>query len=209
MVKKGLMLFTLVFLLSACNDDEATSSDAEELREDLIRIHQLEPVGELDKTMIDDGISDAEELNLQGEDRDWFMFYHLIYATTGQEADREQVYEDSQLRIQYEQAWHDLASERYGVDMDEERLEEIIERRLPPLQESVEKNDLYVYLADELGYSLDEFFYNFTLHIYERRAVEEELHPLLEDEYEEDAEDEFIRLQYRLEVIDEMLRVHS
>lgn len=75
------------------------------------------------------------------------------------------MYEASQLRMLYEQMWQNLAFERYGVELDDKRLQEFIEMTLNPIKEeqfSSEQEELEIlyYLADALGYSIDEIVKN-------------------------------------------------
>lgn len=65
----------------------------------------------------------------------------------------------------YEQMWQNLAFERYGVELDDKRLQEFIEMTLNPIKEeqfSSEQEELEIlyYLADALGYSIDEIVKN-------------------------------------------------
>lgn len=214
MIKKGLLLLISILLLSACNNNSDTSKQ-KELREKLIEVTQLAGDLELEKEDIDEAINEATVLGLQGEERDWFVRSFLIYISAGKEVEnKEQVYEDSQLRMLYEQKWQGLAFERYGVELDEERLQEIIEMTLNPIKgeklssEQDEELEIPFYLADALGYSIDEFFYIFDRHIYERWAIGEKLYPLLEEEYELKDNQE-ISDKYRMEVIDEIVKTQS
>lgn len=213
MIKKGLLLLISYLLLSACNNNSDTS-EQKELREKLIVINQLAGDFEVEKGDIDEAIKEAVSLGLQGEEKDWFVRSFLIFISAGKEIKtKEQVYEDSQLRMLYERTWQDLAFERYGVELDEERLQEIIEVILNPIKEehnSSEQEELEIlfYLADALGYSIDEFFYIFDRPIYDRWAIGEKLYPLLEEEYElKDTQE--ISDKYRIEVMDEIVKTQS
>ncbi|TWI57803.1 hypothetical protein [Halalkalibacter nanhaiisediminis] len=214
MIKKGLLLLISILLLSACNNNSDTS-EQKELREKLIDITQLAGDFEVEKGDIDEAINEAASLGLQGEEKDWFVRSFLIFISAGKEIKtKEEVYEDSQLRMLYERTWQDLTFERYGVELDEERLQEIIEMTLNPIKEeqisSEQKEELEIlfYLADALGYSIDEFFYRFDRHHYERWAIGEKLYPLLEEEYELKDNQE-ISNKYRMEVIDEIVKTQS
>ncbi|ARK29949.1 hypothetical protein [Halalkalibacter krulwichiae] len=209
MVIKKFPWFIIILVLVACNNEDETI-EQQELREKLIEVNQLGVMGELNKADIDVAISEASQLDLQGVDRKWFILFHLLYTTNGIEADTEKVYEDSQLRILYEQTWQELALERYGVQLEEEKLQEILETSLRPLKESVltseeeQEDGVHHYFAEALGYSLDEYFYMYTIHVYERRAISETLYPLLEREYNL-ADEHDVSLQYRMEVIEEIV----
>ncbi|MDV2583496.1 hypothetical protein [Alkalibacillus haloalkaliphilus] len=191
---------------------DSDTSEQKEFREKLIEVIQLGGDLELEKEDFDEAVSEAASLDLQGEERDWFVRSYLIYITAGKDIEnKEQVYEHSQLRMLYEQTWKDLAFERYGVELDEERLREIIEMSLNPLKEENlsserdEELEIPFYLADALGYTIDEFFYIFDRSIYERWALGEKLYPLLEEEYELKDHQE-ISEKYKMEVIDEIVK---
>ncbi|WP_100333458.1 hypothetical protein [Bacillus alkalisoli] len=170
----------------------------------MIEVTQLAGELELEKEDIDNAINEAASLDLQGEARDWLVRTFLIYISAGKEIEnKEQVYEDSQLYMLYEQTWQDLAFERYGVELNEERLQEILEITLNPLKE--EEFEIPYYLANALGYSINEFFYIFDRHIYERWEIGEKLYPLLEEEYKLKDNQE-ISNKYRMEVIDEIVK---
>ncbi|WP_280771379.1 hypothetical protein [Salipaludibacillus daqingensis] len=212
MIKKGLMLFISILFLSACSDN-LDASEQNELKQKLIEVNQISDIGELNKALIDDALSEASQLDLEGKDKDWFVLYYLIYATTGEEADKEKAYEHSQLRMLYEQTWQDLAFERYGVEIEEDELQEMLDKYLTPLKEGVLSSqtselETQLYLAEKLGYSVDEYFYQITIHIYENRVISESLYPLLEKEYGMDDE-HGISYQYRMEVIDEIVEAKS
>ncbi|MGO4889443.1 hypothetical protein ACJ2A9_16975 [Anaerobacillus sp. MEB173] len=213
MIKKGLLLLFSILLLSACNNNSDTS-EQKVLREKLIEITELTGDLEIEKGDIDEAINEAASLGLQGEEKDWFVRSFLTSRSAGKEIEvKEQVYEDSQLRMLYEKTWQDLAFERYGVELDEERLQEIIEMTLNPIKDeqlSSEQEELEIlfYLSDALGYSIDEFFYIFDRHIYVRWAIGEKLYPLLEEEYELKDNQE-ISDKYRMEVIDEIVKKNS
>ncbi|WP_096153560.1 hypothetical protein [Bacillus sp. FJAT-45066] len=203
MMKKRILLLLSIVLLSACNNN-ADTSEQKELREKLIEVTQLAGELELEKEDIDNAINEAASLDLQGEARDWLVRTFLIYISAGKEIEnKEQVYEDSQLYMLYEQTWQDLAFERYGVELNEERLQEILEITLNPLKE--EEFEIPYYLANALGYSINEFFYIFDRHIYERWEIGEKLYPLLEEEYKLKDNQE-ISNKYRMEVIDEIVK---
>ena len=103
----------------------------------MIEITELTGDLELEKGDIDEAINEAASLGLQDEGRDWFVRSFLIYMYAGEEIEnKEQVYEDSQLRMLYEQTWQDLAFEKYGVELDEERLEEIVRMTFKPYKRS-------------------------------------------------------------------------
>ncbi len=202
-MKKRILLLLSIVLLSACNNN-ADTSEQKELREKLIEVTQLAGELELEKEDIDNAINEAASLDLQGEARDWLVRTFLIYISAGKEIEnKEQVYEDSQLYMLYEQTWQDLAFERYGVELNEERLQEILEITLNPLKE--EEFEIPYYLANALGYSINEFFYIFDRHIYERWEIGEKLYPLLEEEYKLKDNQE-ISNKYRMEVIDEIVK---
>lgn len=80
---------------------------------------------------------------------------------------------------------------------------------LAPLKDSAQAElEFPLYLAEALGYSIDEFFYIFDRPIYERWAIAEKLYPILEEEYK--LEDHLeISGKYRMEVIDEMVKTQS
>ena len=213
MIKKGLLLLISILLLSACNNNSDTS-EQKALREKLIEITELTGDLELEKGNIDEAINEAASLGLQDEERDWFVRSFLINISAGEEIEnKEQVYEDSQLRMLYEQTWQDLAFEKYGVELDKERLEEIVEMTLNPIKEELsseqeEELEILIYLSGALGYSIDEFFSIFDRHHYERWAIGEKLYPILEEQYElkENLE---ISVKYRMEVIDEIVDTQS
>lgn len=213
-MKKGLYLMISIFLLSACNE-KSEPTQIEELREELIEVTQFTEELALEKEHVDEAIKEANALSLQGDDRDWFVRSYLIDISTGKEIkSTEQVYEDSQLRMLYEQTWQDLAYKKYGVSFDEERLQEITEMALQSVTEekfSSEKEpdfEILFYLADALGYSIEEFFYIFERHHYERWAIGEKLYPILEEHY--DLTDNLeISYQYKMEVIDELVKNQS
>lgn len=215
MIKNGLFVLMFILLLSACNDNELNASEEKELRDQLYAvIHQSGDLTEANKADIDEALSQADQLSLPEEERDWFVQYYLIYSSYEGETDKEQVYEGSQLRMLYEETWQELAFERYGVTLEEERVEDMIEEELKPLIEdalSSEEDgelDIQRYLADESGYSLEELYLQFSRHIYERRAIGEDLEPILKDEYGITDIHE-VREKYRIEVIDEIVKSNS
>ncbi|ADU29485.1 hypothetical protein [Evansella cellulosilytica] len=81
----------------------------------------------------------------------------------------------------------------------------IIEKPIPTEQE--EQLKILFYLADTLGYSMDEYFYTFDSVHYERWVIAERLYPILEEEYELKNTVE-ISDKYRMEVIDEIIKTH-
>ncbi|MBM7095218.1 hypothetical protein JSY36_05560 [Bacillus sp. H-16] len=209
LLKKGLLLCMAVLFLSACSTNLNAAEEKEELRQKLIEVNRTGAIGEIGKAHIDEAVSAASQLELEGKDRDRFVLYHLIYATNDIEMDKEDVYENSQLRLQYEETWKDLAVERYGIQVEEERLQEIIEKDATALKDDVfspdnPERDTQLYLAEELGYSVDEYVYQFTAPIFEQREIRENLYPLLEEEYGTRADHE-VSHQYQMEVIDEIV----
>ena len=209
MLKNTLLILLLPLLLIACSDRGETT-EQNKLRELLIELTQMVGEEELKREYIDKAFNEAASLGLKDKERDWFVRSYLIYRTVGKEADTQAVYKDSQLRRLYEETWQSLANERYGVELEEERLKEIIEINVTPVKEilsSDKEHDLEMplYLAELLGYSIDEFFSIFDRHIYERWAISESLFPILEQEYKINDQQE-ISYKYRLEVIYEIVR---
>ncbi|MDG5471303.1 hypothetical protein P6709_06055 [Jeotgalibacillus sp. ET6] len=209
-MKYSLFIFSVIIMLcSACNNNPETS-ELKELRGKLVEITQLGGDEEVEEDHIDQAIHEAASLGIQGEDRDWFVRSFLISKSTGEEIkDMEEIYERSQLKKLYEKTWQDVALERYEVTLDEERLQVIIEETLQPVKEEKENEiEIQFYLADSLGYSIDDFFYTFDRHIYEKWVISEELYPLLEKEYNLE-ENQEISHTYRMEVIDEIVKARS
>ena len=217
LIKKGLLLLFSILLFSACNDNSYEQMEftyePDELREKLIKITQLFGENEIEKSDVDGAINAADSLGLQGDDKIWFIrtYFTQISAGKGIES-KEQVYEDSQLRMLYEQTWKDLAFERYGVRLDEGKLHEIIEMNINQIKElspeQGEDIEIFYYFLNALEYSIDDYFYKIERYIYESGIIGQELFPLLEEEYGlKDIQE--IGNKYRMEVIDEIVKNQS
>lgn len=185
--------------------EESEALEKEALREKFIELTQMGSDSEITHTEIDQAIDKAVSLGLEGQERDWFVRSYLINLIENQDVDIEKILEDSQLRRLYEDTWKQFAFEKYGVKIDEQRLQEVIEMTISDMKNSnlVQGTDIF-YLAEKLGYSIEEFFSVFDRHIYESWVIAESLFPILQDQYKLH-ENNDISNQYRLEVIDHIV----
>lgn len=211
-MKKWLFLLCF-FLLSACANDKTAAeqnlseqASKQELKEKLLELTELFGSLEAKYEDIDKAVREADSLGLKGEERDNFVRSYLIFLSAGKKADANSVKEDSELRRLYEDAWKKLAEEKYGVAIEEEALEELIETYIDTFEyalyetEETLGTDMF-YLAEALGYSLHDFFHNFDRHHFEKWLIGQELFPILKEGY--GLEDNLaISERYRLEVID-------
>lgn len=216
-MKKWIFIVACLFLVACSNNEtvvvESETIEPQNLREKLEELTEMYGEDEVEHSDIDQAIHEAEELGLQGEERDFFVRSYLIALSAGKEPNVKSIQEDSKLRMLYESAWQELAYEKYGISVEEEQFEDFVNTYLEHLNKVLDMEAEiqgidFNYLAEALDYSLEQFFYTFEKHNFEKWLIGEQLFPILKEEYELDDNIE-ISNQYRIEVIDYIVESES
>lgn len=127
-MKKWFILLVCLLLI-ACATDETTTEELksvahQDLKEKLLQLKEVFGNKVVEHSHIDEAVQEAESLGLTDKERDFFVRSYLIFISNGKDVDIEKIQEDSRLRMLYEDSWQKLASEKYGITVKEEELED-------------------------------------------------------------------------------------
>ncbi|WP_227396052.1 hypothetical protein [Jeotgalibacillus aurantiacus] len=132
------------------------------------------------KEVYDTAIAEAESYDAETSLGRWIIYTlvqeALYYETDLNEAQVIQLAEQQQDELA---TWIRLASEKYGVTVSNEELDEFISQG-PDTSELPE----HLALADALGLTLEELNHDYERDLYEKNLMWLELEPILQEEYE-------------------------
>lgn len=130
-------------------------------------------------------LKEAESYSLEDEELEkWFirtLSQEKMYFET--DLTQEEVLQLAEWDMRKDEAWKELATEKYGVTFTDEEIDNHLNEFTPALKKGSSKDQLQAY-ADTLGFTLKELLYEYDRDYAVKMVVWEKLTPILTEEYE-------------------------